>query len=243
MFGLDPRSDASRIKARLGVIPQADNLDFELTVRENLLMYARYFDIPREVAARRADELLQFVQVIAEVVLRTQSPEGDIAADGARDAVELLVGWVDGDDVVTRFQQDVEGQEVGFDGTGGDQDVVWSTVLIRCSQQRPQFQRAWCFGIAEPGVEQALEGVRALFHGEHAEQLGNAHGEDAALGDVELDQTTFASYFKVTVADADGDGLVDDTVLSLKDDSWSVAIQDDAGAHQLIDFHVNIFGA
>jgi lipooligosaccharide transport system ATP-binding protein len=63
VFGLDPRSDASRIKARLGVIPQADNLDSELTVRENLLMYARYFDIPREVAARRADELLQFVQL------------------------------------------------------------------------------------------------------------------------------------------------------------------------------------
>jgi lipooligosaccharide transport system ATP-binding protein len=60
---MDPRTQASAIKARLGVVPQTDNLDAELTVRENLLMYARYFDIPRDVAARRADELLTFVQL------------------------------------------------------------------------------------------------------------------------------------------------------------------------------------
>lgn len=64
-----------------------------------------------------------------------------------------------------------------------------------------------------------------------------------SFGDVVLDQAAFAQYFKVSVADADGDGLADDTVLSLKDDSWSVAIQDDAGVHGLVDFHVNIFGA
>ena len=63
VLGLDPRAQASEIKARLGVVPQADNLDAELTVRENLLMYARYFDIPRDVAARRADDLLTFVQL------------------------------------------------------------------------------------------------------------------------------------------------------------------------------------
>jgi lipooligosaccharide transport system ATP-binding protein len=63
VFGLDPQTHASAIKARLGVVPQQDNLDNEITVRENLLMYARYFDIPREVAARRADELLEFVQL------------------------------------------------------------------------------------------------------------------------------------------------------------------------------------
>ena len=63
VFGLNPRTHASVIKARLGVVPQQDNLDNEITVRENLLMYARYFDIPREVAARRADELLDFVQL------------------------------------------------------------------------------------------------------------------------------------------------------------------------------------
>jgi lipooligosaccharide transport system ATP-binding protein len=52
VFGMDPQNEASAIKARLGVVPQADNLDLELTVRENLLMYARYFDIARDVATR-----------------------------------------------------------------------------------------------------------------------------------------------------------------------------------------------
>jgi lipooligosaccharide transport system ATP-binding protein len=63
VLNMSPRTDASRIKARLGVVPQQDNLDTEITVRENLLMYARYFDIPRDVAARRADELLDFVEL------------------------------------------------------------------------------------------------------------------------------------------------------------------------------------
>ena len=60
---MDPRTQARQIKARLGVVPQIDNLDAELTVLENLLMYARYFDIPGDVARRRADELLEFVQL------------------------------------------------------------------------------------------------------------------------------------------------------------------------------------
>ena len=63
VIGMDPRRDAPQIKARLGVVPQLDNLDMELTVRENLEMYARYFDIPDAVARIRADELLEFVQL------------------------------------------------------------------------------------------------------------------------------------------------------------------------------------
>ena len=63
VLGMNPRTDASRIKARLGVVPQQDNLDTEITVRENLLMYARYFDIPRHVAQKRTDELLRFVEL------------------------------------------------------------------------------------------------------------------------------------------------------------------------------------
>jgi len=63
VFGKDPRTEASAIKARLGVVPQADNLDLELTVRENLLMYARYFDIPSRTARARTEELLAFVQL------------------------------------------------------------------------------------------------------------------------------------------------------------------------------------
>jgi lipooligosaccharide transport system ATP-binding protein len=63
VLGLDPRRDAARIKAQLGVVPQQDNLDTELTVRENLQIYARYFDLPRDVARQRTDELLEFVQL------------------------------------------------------------------------------------------------------------------------------------------------------------------------------------
>src|SRR5437762_6995434 len=63
VIGMDPARQASLIKARLGVVPQLDNLDTELTVRENLLMYARYFDVSRQIAARRVAELLEFIQL------------------------------------------------------------------------------------------------------------------------------------------------------------------------------------
>ena len=58
------RRDGPQIRARLGVVPQQDTLDTELTVRENLVIYGRYFDLSRaEDARRRADELLEFVQL------------------------------------------------------------------------------------------------------------------------------------------------------------------------------------
>jgi lipooligosaccharide transport system ATP-binding protein len=63
VIGMDPAVQAAEIKARLGVVPQIDNLDIELTVRENLEMYARYFDVPKSTAADRIDELLDFVQL------------------------------------------------------------------------------------------------------------------------------------------------------------------------------------
>jgi lipooligosaccharide transport system ATP-binding protein len=63
ILGMDPRRDGPAIRGRLGVCPQLDNLDIELTVRENLTTYARFFGIPRRVARRRADELLDFVQL------------------------------------------------------------------------------------------------------------------------------------------------------------------------------------
>lgn len=63
ILGMDPLRDGPRIRARLGVCPQLDNLDVELTVRENLTTYARFFGIPRRVARARADELLEFVQL------------------------------------------------------------------------------------------------------------------------------------------------------------------------------------
>ncbi|MGB0114552.1 MAG: ABC transporter ATP-binding protein [Ilumatobacteraceae bacterium] len=63
MFGLDPERDGPAIRARMGVVPQADQLDSELTVIENLVIYGRYFDIPRAECRRRAAELLEFVQL------------------------------------------------------------------------------------------------------------------------------------------------------------------------------------
>ena len=52
LFGLDAATDGPRIRARLGVVPQQDSLDEELTLRENLVVYARYFDIPRRRRGR-----------------------------------------------------------------------------------------------------------------------------------------------------------------------------------------------
>ena len=64
MFGLDPARDGVEIRGRLGVVPQKDTLDMELTVRENIVIYGRYFGLPRRGSSgTRADELLEFVQL------------------------------------------------------------------------------------------------------------------------------------------------------------------------------------
>jgi lipooligosaccharide transport system ATP-binding protein len=63
ILGQDPASDGPKIRARLGVVPQQDTLDTELTVRENLLIYGRYFGLSRSEIAKRADELLDFAQL------------------------------------------------------------------------------------------------------------------------------------------------------------------------------------
>lgn len=63
ILGMDPVTRSSAIKARIGVCPQEETLDLELTVRDNLVVYARYFGIGRREARERADELLDFVQL------------------------------------------------------------------------------------------------------------------------------------------------------------------------------------
>jgi len=63
VLGMDPNHDGARIRSRLGVVPQQDTLDNELTVRENLIIYGRYFGLARDECRRRADELLEFVQL------------------------------------------------------------------------------------------------------------------------------------------------------------------------------------
>ncbi len=63
IFGLDPAHDGKRIRARIGVVPQLDQLDEQLTVADNLIIYGRYFDLSRAECKKRTAELLDFVQL------------------------------------------------------------------------------------------------------------------------------------------------------------------------------------
>jgi lipooligosaccharide transport system ATP-binding protein len=63
ILGMDPVREGPQIRARLGVCPQLDNLDPDLSVRENLTTYARYFGLSKVESRRRADELLEFAQL------------------------------------------------------------------------------------------------------------------------------------------------------------------------------------
>ena len=63
IFGLDPAVDGRQIRARMGVVPQLDQLDRELTVEENLHIYGRYFDLSRREVKAKTNELLDFVQL------------------------------------------------------------------------------------------------------------------------------------------------------------------------------------
>jgi lipooligosaccharide transport system ATP-binding protein len=76
ILGMDPVTQGREIRARLGVVPQEDTLDVELTVRENLLVYGRYFGLPRDIIRERTAQLLEFVQL----------------SDRAADQVEPLSG-------------------------------------------------------------------------------------------------------------------------------------------------------
>jgi len=63
VLDMDPASQGAEIRARLGVVPQEDNLDLELSVYENLLIYGRYFGLDRDVIDERVNELLAFAQL------------------------------------------------------------------------------------------------------------------------------------------------------------------------------------
>lgn len=63
VFGMDPATHGREIRARLGVVPQEDILDVDLNARENLMIYQRYFGIAWKQTRRKADELLQFMQL------------------------------------------------------------------------------------------------------------------------------------------------------------------------------------
>jgi lipooligosaccharide transport system ATP-binding protein len=63
VLGMDPARDGATIRGRLGVVPQEDSLDTELTVWDNLMIYGRYFGLSRGVIRERAEELLTFAQL------------------------------------------------------------------------------------------------------------------------------------------------------------------------------------
>jgi lipooligosaccharide transport system ATP-binding protein len=76
VLGMDPARNGPRIRSRIGLVPQEDTLDLELTVLDNLIIYGRYFDLPRSVIRERAWHLLEFTQL----------------AERAHDRVEPLSG-------------------------------------------------------------------------------------------------------------------------------------------------------
>jgi lipooligosaccharide transport system ATP-binding protein len=74
--GLDVRSAEREVKRHIGVVPQENNLDEDLKVKENLLVYGRYFDLPRKLVRRRAEELLEFVQLSDKAGARVEELSG-----------------------------------------------------------------------------------------------------------------------------------------------------------------------
>ncbi|MBV8463301.1 MAG: ABC transporter ATP-binding protein [Acidimicrobiales bacterium] len=63
VLGMDPATQGPRIRSRMGLVPQEDSLDLELTVLDNLMIYGRYFDMPKRVIRERAEQLLDFAQL------------------------------------------------------------------------------------------------------------------------------------------------------------------------------------
>jgi lipooligosaccharide transport system ATP-binding protein len=63
VLGLDPMRDGPQIRSRIGLVPQEDTLDLELTVRDNLYLYGRYFGLPKKQLRERVEELLEFARL------------------------------------------------------------------------------------------------------------------------------------------------------------------------------------
>lgn len=76
VFGLDVTAEARQIKRRLGVVHQDNNLDEDLTVLQNLVVYAGYFNIPREAARNRARDLLEFLALTAKSPEKVENLSG-----------------------------------------------------------------------------------------------------------------------------------------------------------------------
>lgn len=76
VIGLDPNEYGPEIRSQLGVVPQEDNLDSELKVRDNLIVYGRYFGLPHSYLGPKADELLAFAQLTEKAKSRIDDLSG-----------------------------------------------------------------------------------------------------------------------------------------------------------------------
>lgn len=76
IMGLDPEKQGPEVRAHLGVVPQEDNLDQELKVRDNLIVYGRYFGLPLSYLRPKADELLEFAQLSDKAGARVEDLSG-----------------------------------------------------------------------------------------------------------------------------------------------------------------------
>ena len=76
ILGMDPNHRGPDIRAHLGVVPQQDNLDVELKVRENLIVYGRYFGLPHKFLTKKADELLEFAQLTDKAKTKVDNLSG-----------------------------------------------------------------------------------------------------------------------------------------------------------------------
>ncbi len=76
VLGLDPQTDGPRLRSRLGVVPQENNLDEELSLDDNLMMYGRYFDMSRAEIREKIEELLEFVQLTEKKDVKISSLSG-----------------------------------------------------------------------------------------------------------------------------------------------------------------------
>ena len=74
--GMDPEVQGPEVRANLGVVPQQDNLDSELRVRDNLIMYGRYFGLPYSYLKPKADELLEFAQLTEKATTKVDALSG-----------------------------------------------------------------------------------------------------------------------------------------------------------------------
>ena len=120
--GLDVNKDERAIKALLGVAPQETNLDTDLKVRENLILYSRYFDIPDDEAERRADELLSFFQLEAK-----RDTEIDKLSGGMKRRLLLARALINRPKIVI-----LDEPTVGLDPQG--RHLIWDQLILMKSR-------------------------------------------------------------------------------------------------------------